>query len=105
MPQMRFSGRARNRMRRYRIAEDEVRQAVEAGQVLAARGRGLFHAWHARGSRWLRVFFVEEPQRVKVLTLTLERQGPPTPAGAGRALAEPAGPAPARAPSADQGGA
>jgi hypothetical protein len=101
---MRFSERARGRMRRYGVDEAEVRRAVAEGKVLPAGGSGLRHAWLPRGQGWLRVFFVSEPKRVRILTLSLERQGPPAEAAA-EGPAEPDTPAGEEAPAADGTGA
>ena len=77
-----FIRHARNRLRqqlkRFRVDEVDVRTVLDAPQFDEPdeRHAGRRNAWGKRGSLWIRVTYVREPQRTVVITLTVRRKGP-----------------------------
>jgi len=68
---------ARNRMRRYHVAEESVRAAVADPELLTPGTFESEHAWRRVGEdRWLRVTFKNEGTRCVVITVTPKRKLP-----------------------------
>jgi len=70
-----FTRHARNRMRLYEIAEEDVRTALADPAEVTVGAFGRQHAWkrRAQGS-WLRVTFKDEGIRRVVITVTPKRE-------------------------------
>ena len=67
---------ARNRMRLYRVAAEDVEEAMSHPEQVQAGAFGAQHAWKRFRDRWLRVTFKDEGPRRIVLTVTPTRHGP-----------------------------
>ena len=66
---------ARNRMRLYEIAEEEMRAALADHEQVTAGAFGRQHAWKPRvHGGWLRVTFKDEGIRRVVITVTPKRE-------------------------------
>lgn len=68
---------ARNRMRLYDIALEEVEAALKDPEQVTAGAFGRRHAWKpAVQGGWLRVTFTDEGSRRVVITVTPKRHEP-----------------------------
>ncbi len=70
LPPLRFSRHARNRMRLWKIAEADVRMALEKPEDVTPSYRGRKNAWKQFGKSWLRVTYAEEAKATVVVTVT-----------------------------------
>jgi hypothetical protein len=76
MPVIRFTGRAKNRLRLYHPREEDVADARAHAGRFVNDSPDRHHAWRQRTDRWLRVTFVEDPRSVKIVTVTMFENGP-----------------------------
>ena len=85
MPILRFTGRARERLRMYHLREADVADAL-ADPDRSLRGASARqyaftserqHVWRRLGERWLKVTFVEGVRVVTVVIVEMLATGPP----------------------------
>ena len=68
-----FSRHARRRLRRHGIAQEQVEAALRAPDSTEPSVKGRTNALKSIGGRVLRVTFLEEPERIIVVTVTPRR--------------------------------
>jgi hypothetical protein len=71
-----LSRHARNRMRKFSVSPEEVRQVLEDPEFRQASEKGRQNAWRKRADRYIRVTYVEETERTVVVTVTLRDRLP-----------------------------
>jgi len=71
-----LSRHAKNRMRKFRVDQDEIRQVLEKPDSVESSIKGRKSAWKKIGNRCFRVIYVEETLRLIVITVTLKDKLP-----------------------------
>jgi hypothetical protein len=74
-PQVRFDRHARRRMKWRRIAEDEVRLALEHPDKREDSLKGRINVYKAIGERYIKVTFREFPEEILVISVVDKAEG------------------------------
>ena len=71
-----LSRHAKNRMRKFKIEEEEVNRAIEAPDFTIPGIKERQNAWKKKDNRYIRVTYLKESDKIVVVTVTLKDKPP-----------------------------
>ena len=69
-----LSRHARNRVKKFRISPQEVRETIDMPDFTEPSEKGRQNAWKKKGNRYIRVTYLKEEAEIVVITVTLKER-------------------------------
>lgn len=75
-PAIHFSRHSRNRMRFWRVTQNDVIAVLNDPDQVTPSRKGRQNAWKRTVKQWMRVTYISEGARTVVVTVTIKPRGP-----------------------------